>query len=132
MKQTIDSVHAPEMWPHAFTEHLEAGNLAEIVALYEPEARMLAPGSGEVVAGHAAIRSIVAGLIQARARMQCQVIKCVTTGDLAMLYTDFHGSMTAASGEKREIRQRAIEILRRQADGTWKLVFGDPLARGGG
>jgi uncharacterized protein (TIGR02246 family) len=132
MNQTLDSVQQPAFWPQAFITHLAAGNLDEIVALYEPDARMLAPSTGEQVAGHDAIRSVVAGLIQSHARMQCQVVKCVTTGDLAMLYTDFQGSLHLPSGEKRDIRQRAIEVLRRQPDGTWKLVFGDPLARGGG
>jgi ketosteroid isomerase-like protein len=132
MNQTLDSVQQPESWPRTFIAQLAAGNVDEIVALYEPEARMLAPSTGELVAGHDAIRSVVAGLIQSHARLQCQVVKCVTTGDLAMLYTDFHGSLHLPSGEKRDIQQRAIEILRRQSDGTWKLVFGDPLARGGG
>jgi ketosteroid isomerase-like protein len=132
MNQTVDSVQQPESWPRVFTAHLAAGNLDEMVALYEPEARMLAPTTGEQVAGHAAIRSVLAGLIQSHALLQCQVVKCVTSGDLAMLYTDFHGSLRAASGEKHEIQHRAIEVLRRQPDGSWKLVFGDPQARRGG
>ena len=132
MKQTTSSVREPENWPRAFTKHLGAGELDEILALYDPEAQMLAPPQGELVAGHAAIRPVVAGLIQSRARLQSHVVRCVTTGDLAILYTDFDGALTTASGETREIRQRAIEVLRRQPDGTWKLVFGDPVGRGGG
>jgi hypothetical protein len=28
------------------------------------------------------------------------------------------------------IRSKAIELLRRQPDGTWKLIVGDPNGRG--
>ena len=131
MNQPTDLVRDPEDWPRAFTTRLEDGKLDEILALYEPEAQMLAPPRGELVTGHARIRSVVDGLIRSRPRLQSHVSRCVTTGDLAILYTDFDGSVTDASGEMRGIRQRAIEVLRRQPDGAWKLVFGDPVARGG-
>lgn len=132
MNQTTSSVREPEDWPGAFTTQLAAGELDEILALYDPAAQMLAPPQGELIVGHAAIRPVVAGLIQSRARLRSHVVRCVTTGDVAILYTDFEGALTTASGEMREIRQHAIEILRRQPDGTWKLVFGDPVGRGGG
>jgi hypothetical protein len=45
-------------------------------------------------------------------------IKAVVAGDVAQLYTDGHG--TAAG----------VEVLRRQPDGTWLLVRGDPNGRG--
>ena len=132
MNQPTDSVRAPENWPHAFTAYLEDGDVDGILSLYEPEARMLSPPRGELVEGHANIRQVVAGLIRSRAQLRCHVVKCVTTGDLAVLYTDFDGSLTDASGKLREVHQHAIEVLRRQPDGTWKLVFGDPVARGNG
>lgn len=132
--QATHSVREPQNWPHAFATYLEAGKLAEIVALYDPDARMVSPQSsepdGELVVGDAAIRTVVAGLIQSGARLQCRVVRCVTSGDIAVLYTDFRGSMIDASGETRELRQRAIEVLRRGPDGDWKLIFGDPIARG--
>ncbi|MEA3206316.1 MAG: hypothetical protein QOG92_2011, partial [Verrucomicrobiota bacterium] len=30
------------------------------------------------------------------------------------------------SGKSVAIRNKAIEVLRRQPDGTWKLIVGDP------
>jgi len=49
----------------------------------------------------------------------------VVAGDTALLYTDWHGTM--AGGEEHS---RAVEVLRRQTDGTWLLVVGDPNGRG--
>jgi len=48
---------------------------------------------------------------------------------LALLYTDFDGTTVDGSGKTIELRSRAIEVLRRQTDGTWKLIIGDPNAR---
>jgi hypothetical protein len=45
-------------------------------------------------------------------------------------YTDFEGTTIDPSGNTVEVRHKAIEVLRRQPDGTWKLIIGDPNARG--
>jgi hypothetical protein len=38
--------------------------------------------------------------------------------------------MVETSGETVEHHSRAIEVVRRQPDGTWKLIVGDPNGRG--
>lgn len=124
-----DAVRDPESWPAAFTQRLDAGDVDGILSLYESEAKMLAPPEGTVTAGHAAIAAVMAGLSKSQARLQSHVVSCVTVADIAILYTDFRGSLTEPSGARREMQQRAIEVLRRQSDGSWKLVFGDPMGR---
>jgi ketosteroid isomerase-like protein len=39
--------------------------------------------------------------------------------DVALLYTDWEGDRSS----------RAIELLRRQPDGSWRLIVGDPRGR---
>jgi ketosteroid isomerase-like protein len=39
-------------------------------------------------------------------------------------------SATDPDGNPRERAGKAIEVMRRQADGSWKLVIDDPYARG--
>ena len=51
-----------------------------------------------------------------------------TVDDVALLYTDFQGDAVDASGKTIEARYKAIEVLRRQPDGAWKLIVGDPTA----
>jgi uncharacterized protein (TIGR02246 family) len=112
-----------------FERHLNAGDLEAVVALYEPDARFV-PKSGEPVVGRDGIRLVLAGLIGMKARLQGTVIKVVTAGDVALLYTDWQGTTVEPSGETFEQHSRAIELLRRQPDGTWKLLVGDPNGRG--
>lgn len=124
------SSHPPEDWPRLFTERLNAGDLDGAVALYEPDAHFVTPSGEETLAGRDRIRLVLAGLIKTKTRMQGQVIKVVTAGDIAVLYTNFEGATVDASGNPVQINQRAIEVLRRQPDGTWRLIVGDPNARG--
>jgi ketosteroid isomerase-like protein len=85
--------------------------------------------SGETLIGRDRIRKVVGSLIEAKARLYSRVVKAVTVGDIAQLYTDFEGTMHDESGKSFAIRNRAIEVLRRQPDGTWKLIVGDPNGR---
>jgi uncharacterized protein (TIGR02246 family) len=121
------STDVPEAWPHTFTTHLNAGDLDGVVALYEPDARFVAR-SGDILVGHD-LRQALAELIRTKTTMQSRVVNVVTIGDIALLYTDFDGTTVDAAGKTVEARYNAIEILRRQVDGTWKLIVGDPQGR---
>ena len=72
---------------------------------------------------------MIAGLIRSQTKMKSRVLRVNAIDDLALLYTDFDGTTVDGSGKTIELRSRAIEVLRRQTDGTWKLIIGDPNAR---
>jgi ketosteroid isomerase-like protein len=72
-----------------------------------------------------------AGLVQSKSKMTSRVVKAITLDNVTLLYTDFQGTTVDDSGETIEHRSKAIELLRRQPDGTWKLIVGDPNAREG-
>ena len=118
----------PEDWPSVFEQHLNAGDLDKVMSLYEPDARFVAP-SGETLIGRDRIGQVIAGLIRSQTKMKSRVLRVNAIDDLALLYTDFDGTTVDDSGKTIELRSRAIEILRRQSDGTWKLIIGDPNAR---
>lgn len=118
----------PEDWPRLFSERLNAGDLDGVVALYEPDARFVTP-SGETLAGREQIRPVLTGLIDAQTRLLGRVVNAVAAGGVVVLYTDFQGTTVDASGRTIEIEHKAIEVLRRQRDGTWRLLVGDPAGR---
>jgi uncharacterized protein (TIGR02246 family) len=122
------SSSTPEEWPHQFTQHLNAGDLEAVAALYAPNAHFVAP-SGDMVVGRDRMRDVLAQLIGANTRLQSQVIRAVTVGAVALLYTDWQGTTLDAAGTMVELRHKAIEILCCQPDGTWQLVVGDPNGR---
>jgi uncharacterized protein (TIGR02246 family) len=118
----------PEDWPRLFERHLNAGDLDAVVSLYEPGASFV-QRSGDTLSGRDGIRQVLGELILTKTRLVSRVVKVITAGDIAVLYTDFQGTSVDASGKTTPVQHRAIEVLRRQADGTWKLIVGDPNAR---
>jgi ketosteroid isomerase-like protein len=68
-------------------------------------------------------------MIDAKTQLHSRVLIAVTVGDIAQLYTDFEGTRLDAYGNTIPVRNRAIEILRRQPEGDWKLIIGDPHGR---
>jgi hypothetical protein len=86
--------------------------------------------SGETVVGRDRIRHPVGEMIRARTRLESHVVRAITVDDIALLYTDFRGTMRDESGKQVEVLPRAVEVLRRLPDGTWKLIVGDPGGRG--
>jgi len=120
--------YKPEDWPRVFEQHLNAGDLDAVLTLYEPEAHFVT-GSGETLVGHDAIRKALGALIDAKTHFQSRVARSETLGEVAQLYTDFEGTRVDESGNTVSVRNNAIEVLRRQSDGSWKLIMGDPNVR---
>jgi len=122
------SAHSPEDWPRLFEQHLNAGDLDAVVALYEPRASFV-QRTGQTLVGRERIGQVLGGLIAARTRFQSRVVKVITVDDVALLYTDFQGTTVDTSGTTVEICHNAIEVLRRGPDGAWQLIVGDPNGR---
>lgn len=122
--------HIPTDWPRYFEQHLNAGDLPAVMDLYEPGATFVAE-SGDTIVGRDGIRRAVAGLIAAKAKLHGRVVRHVVVGDVGVLYTDWRGtSVDPLSGATVDQPTSAIEVVRRQSDGTWKLIMGDPNGRG--
>lgn len=118
----------PEEWPRLFEQYLNAGDLDAVMTLYEKEARFVSR-SGETLVGCDAIRKVLRDLIDAKTQLHSRVLRAVSVGDIAQLYTDFAGTTIDTSRKTVPVRSKAIEVLRRQPEGDWKLIMGDPNAR---
>lgn len=118
----------PEDVDRLFGERVNAGDVDGVVALYEPGAVLLGP-AGEPAEGRDAIRAAVTQFVQAGLQLQMEVVKVVRCGDVAVLYNDWSGSRKGAGGAEVRIAGKAIEVVRRQADGSWLFAVDDPNAR---
>ena len=114
-----------------FAKALEAGDLEAIVALYEPQA--VVPGqSGQPPAvGPDQIREAMRPFIELKPTNVVLAATIVAELDgVAILYDDWRGTGHAPDGSETPLEGKAIEVVRRQADGSWKFIFDDPNARG--
>jgi uncharacterized protein (TIGR02246 family) len=125
-----NSATSPEACDRLFGEHVNAGDLAALMSLYEPGCSLVRR-DGSVARGHAEIRQVFERLLAMQAKMSTQIVKVVQSGDdLAMVYNDWHMSAKRPDGQPVEASGKAIEVVRRQPDGTWRFILDDPFARG--
>jgi uncharacterized protein (TIGR02246 family) len=119
----------PEECDELFARHLNAGDLDGLVNLYEPRA-VLVQQDRSVAAG-TAVREGLAGFVAMKPRITMNVIQVVRVGDdLAALYNDWSLTATGPDGASVSMSGKAIELTRRQSDGSWLFALDDPFARG--
>lgn len=124
------AARSPEEVDRLFAEHLNAGNVDGVVALYEAHATFV-PQEGAPITGHAGIRQVIAAFAAMKPRLVMNVIKTVpATPDLAVLYNNWTMKSVGPDGQAVDGSGKAIEIVRRQPDGSWLFVLDDPFGRG--
>ena len=107
-------------------EAVNAGDLESAVALYEPEAAVVSP-KGATVTGTEAIREVLTSFIAMKPPISIEVPSVVQSGDTAVLHSKWSLKGTDASGNSVESAGNGIEVVRRQADGTWKFIIDNPF-----
>ena len=121
------TARTPEDCDRLFAEYTNAGDLDALIALYEPGASLIHQ-DGSAATGHAAIRKALGELLGASPRIQMKTVRLakVGAGDLAVIYSEWSLATNGPDGKRAETGGRSVEIVRRQADGTWKFAIDDP------
>lgn len=117
----------PEDVDRLFGERVNAGDAAGVAALYENEGVLVFQGT--TFQGPDQIRGFLEGMTAAQAKITMNVKHVVRAGDVAVLYNDWAMTVTGPDGKTESSSGKAIEVVRRQADGSWKFVVDDPAAR---
>ena len=120
------SARTPEEVPQLWAETFRAGDLDALVALYEEEDAMLVPQPGEAVTGIDGIREALSAFLALRPTFNLEVRKVLQTGDLALSFADWTLSGTGPDGEPLEMAAQTSDVLRRQSDGSWRIVIDNP------
>jgi uncharacterized protein (TIGR02246 family) len=112
-----------------FGERSNAGDADSLVELYEAGATFMDPESGPLV-GHDFIRPFLAAWVAMKPSIDMGSAKVVPLGDdLAVVHHDWHATIDSPEGGRSEMSGKATEIVRRQADGSWRFVLDDPYMR---
>ena len=113
----------PEEICSLFHQYMAQGDIEGLLSLYDPEAVML-DKSGEVRKGEEGLRQNLAPLADVKARFDFTIKRVIQTGDIALMHTRWN-----VSGPET-MTVYAIEVARRQPDGTWRWLIGDPFTVG--
>jgi ketosteroid isomerase-like protein len=114
------SPKTPEEICCLFSQYMAEGNLESLLALYDPEAVIL-NRAREMKKGHQGLREQLAPNAAARTRFEFRIKQEIQAGDIALLHTEW----TKLSPERTSVY--AIEVARRQHDGSWRWLIGDPF-----
>lgn len=104
---------------------LNKGSLEAALALYEPQAVMVAvPGS--LAAGKDALRKALEGFIALRPTIRSVKQAVVEASGLAQYSSEWTLAGTDPAGKPVTMTGKSSDVLRKQPDGTWKIVVDNP------
>ncbi|HKY07164.1 MAG TPA: nuclear transport factor 2 family protein [Candidatus Binatia bacterium] len=113
------SATSPEEICRLFKEAMAKGDLEAVLSVYDPEAVFLKP-SRETTKGREELRRELAPLAAAKAGFDYDVRQVVQADDIALMHTKWKVSTP------QPMTVYAIEVARRQPDGSWRWLIGDP------
>ncbi len=115
------AARSPEELDQLFAQYLKAGDLDALMSLYESSAALNM--QGEVKTGLEALRQEMAPFAATKPDITMNIRKVVQAGDIALIHNEWNMAAQGMSGY-------AIEVARRQADGSWLFAIDDPFTVG--
>jgi uncharacterized protein (TIGR02246 family) len=113
-----------------FGDCLNRGDLDGALALYEPGAAFQAEPGGPPVRGTDAIREALNGFFALRPEISGEIVKVVEAGDVALVMNRWEMRGTQPDGAAMSLAGTSADVVRRQPDGSWRVVVDDPWGGG--
>jgi uncharacterized protein (TIGR02246 family) len=115
----------PEQVLEAVVEGINTGNFEMLMSLYEPGAAF-ATGPGKLAHGLGGICAALDGFIAMNGKLDLEVRRVLEVGDLALVIGEWSFAGTGSHGEPVKLAAKNADVLRRQADGSWRFVIDNP------
>ncbi len=116
----------PEAVHYQWVEAMNAGDLATVMAMYEPEVSTVA-GPGQVVTGVDATRDALRGFLALQPRFELEVKQVIRAADVALLISPWTMTGTGPDGNAVTMSGTTTDVVREQADGTWRYIIDNPF-----
>lgn len=112
--------HSPEEICSLFRQYMAEGDIDAVLGVYDSEAVFL-NRSGEIKKAGEELRQELAPFAAMKAHFDYSIRQVIQSGDIALMHTQWNVS----AAEPMSVY--AIEVARRQPDGTWRWLIGDPF-----
>ena len=119
------SRETPEQVLGAVVEGINTGDFETLMALYEPQAAF-ATQPGSLAHGLVGIREALGGFVGMKGKLDLKVSRILEVNDLALVAGDWSFTGTGPDGEPVRLAAKNADVLRRQADGSWRFVIDNP------
>lgn len=116
----------PQGLMNLFAQLAAAGRVDDLVELYESDA-IFSPQPGIELRGTAQIREALAEFLVLKPQISYSGDAAVhLTGDVALVANDWTMTATAPDGTTVEDSGLSADVVRRQVNGTWKVLIDQP------
>ena len=115
----------PEQVLKSIVDGINTGNLDTLMSLYEPEAAF-ATQPGSLTRGLPGVREALAGFIAMKGTLDLKVTRVLEASGLALVTAVWSFTGTGPDGEPVKLAAKSADVLRRQADGSWRFVIDNP------
>jgi ketosteroid isomerase-like protein len=115
----------PEQVLESIVTGINSGDLDSLLPLYENEAAF-ASEPGSLAHGTPGVRQALDGFISLNGKLDLEVTRVLEVDDLALVTGVWSFDGTGPDGEPVRLEAKNADVLRRQADGTWRFVIDNP------
>ena len=115
----------PESIQEVFAGLVNRLDIDGLVALYDPQAVVIRK-DGSIAVGTDAIREHLSGLLSINPALRNQHLKTIVVGDVGVQFSDWKVDGVDENGDRIAAEGRACDVIRRQPDGTWRIVVDNP------
>jgi uncharacterized protein (TIGR02246 family) len=119
------SKETPEQVLEAVVDGINTGDFETLMDLYEPRAAF-ATQPGSLAHGLGGIREALGGFVRMKGKLDLKVSRVLEVNDLALVAGDWSFTGTGPNGEPVRLEAKNADVLRRQADGSWRFVIDNP------
>ena len=94
------------------------GDVATVMSMYDVSG-IIVPRPGMPVSGEKQFEESIKAILSIKGRMEIKTVYCLQTGDVALGRSEWR----ITDGDEVKISAKGIEVMKRQADGSWKIVI---------
>ena len=94
-------------------------DLATVLSMYETTGIIVPEPNNKPVSGKENFEEAVKAILAIPGTMEIRTVYCLETGNLAIGRSQWD----ITDGEEVRVSSKGIELMRQQADGTWKILI---------
>ena len=118
---------SPEEVPAHFDAAFNRADPDAVLALFDDPATMRLQNGQVVEADRAALQAAFAHLLSMHPHIHNEVRRVLRCDDVALVLMDWTVTVRDPEGQERVDRGTATQVMKQQADGTWRLKISNPL-----
>jgi uncharacterized protein (TIGR02246 family) len=93
------------------------GDVSTVLNMYDVTG-IIVPEPGKPVSGKEEFKQAIEAILSIKGKMEIKTVYCLQTGDIAVGRSEWN----ITDGSDIKVSAKGIEVMKRQADGTWKII----------